>query len=125
MDKVTAKLLREKLNQLIPMYGISEDYEIRVGNATYNDTEVTFKVTIKESGAPNQDEKDLVKYASLYDLDVDRIATIAGNKYSLVGFNTRATKQPFIIQKLGIGKEINKYKITVEQAKEMYGKEAV
>lgn len=125
MDKVTAKLLREKLNELLPMYGISEDYEINIGNATYNDTEVTFKVTIKESGAPNQDEKDLVKYASLYELDINKIATVKGNKYSLVGFSTRATKQPFIIQKLGIGEESSKYKITVEQAKHFFRKEAV
>lgn len=117
MDKTTAKILREKLKELLPMYGISEEYEITVGNASYDDTQVTFKVQIKETGAPSAEEKDLQRYANLYELDTNKIASIDGNKYSLVGFNTRARKQPFIIQKLGTN---NKYKITEQQAQRFF-----
>ena len=122
MDRQTAKIIREKLNEILPMYGIGEEYEITIGNASYDDTQVTFKVQVKESGAPDKEEQDLQRYANLYGLDTSKIATVKGNKYSLVGFNTRARKQPFIIEKLGIGGTNNRYKITEEQAKHFFGK---
>jgi len=122
MDRTTAKILREKLNNLFAEHGI-EGFEIDVGNASYDDTQITFKVQIKETGAPSKEEKDLEKYAGLYDLDTSKIATVRGDKYSLVGFNSRARKQPFIIQKLGIGGSNNKYKITEDQAKRFFGKD--
>ena len=123
MDRTTAKILREKLKDLLPMYGISEDYEITVGNASYDDTQVTFKVQIKETGAPSIEEKDLEEYAGLYELDTSKIATVRGDKYSLVGFNTRARKTPFTIQKLGISESNNRYRITIEQAQRFFGKD--
>ena len=123
MDRTTAKILREKLNNLFAEHGI-EGFDIDVGNASYDDTQVTFKVQIKETGAPSVEELDLEEYAGLYDLDTSKIATVKGDKYSLVGFNSRARKQPFIIQKLGIGGSNNKYKITEDQAKRLFGKDA-
>ena len=43
MDRTTAKILREKLNNLFTEHGI-EGFEIDVGNASYDDVSVTFKV---------------------------------------------------------------------------------
>src|SRR6056300_1309087 len=110
MDRTTAKALREKLNNLFAEHGI-EGFDIDVAKAVYDDTQVTIKVVIKDAGAPDEQEKELQKIAGLYDLDTSKIATDRGDKYSLVGFNKRARKQPFIIQKLGIGGSNNKYKI--------------
>jgi hypothetical protein len=122
MDRTTAKILREKLNKIFAEHGI-EGFDIDVGNnASYDTTQVTFKVVIKDAGAPTQDEKDLQKYANTYDLDTSKIATVRGDKYSLVGFNTRARKTPFTIQKLGISESNNRYRITTEQAQRFFGK---
>lgn len=120
MNRTTAKILREKLNAVFAEHGI-DGYDINVGNATFDDVSVTFKVEIREQGAGSQEERDLETYAKLYNLDTTKIATVQGNKYSLVGFNTRARKQPFIIQKLGVGDKASKYKITEDQAKRYFG----
>ena len=38
------------------------DFEIQVGNASYSDTEVTFKINLRMKGAKSQAEKDLEDY---------------------------------------------------------------
>jgi len=117
MDKTTAKILREKLKDLLPMYGISEDYEITVGNASYDDTQVTFKVQIKETGAPSAEEKDLERYAKLHGLDTTKIHDIQGKRMTLVGFNTRATKMPYLAKDMNGGET---YKLSVDSAQRFF-----
>lgn len=118
MDKTTAKILREKLKDLLPMYGISEDYEIAVvGSASYDDTQVTFKVQIKEAGALSKEEKNLQRYAKLHGLDTTKIHDIQGKRMTLVGFNTRATKMPYLAKDMNGGET---YKLSVDSAQRFF-----
>jgi len=123
MDRTTAKILREKLNNLFAEHGI-EGFDIDVGNASYDDTQVTFKVQIKETGAPSVEEKDLEKYAGLYELDTTKVADLRGNKYSLVGYKRSARTKCWIIQKLGVGESNNRYVTDTDTAKRLFGKDA-
>jgi cobyric acid synthase len=50
MDRATAKALRNKLNEVFEQHGI-DGYSIHVGNASYDDAQVTFKVEVREDGA--------------------------------------------------------------------------
>ena len=123
MDRTTAKILREKLNNLFAEHGI-EGFEIDVGNASYDDMSVTFKVALTESGSESKEERDLEKYAGLYDLDTSKVADLKGNKYSLVGYKRSARTKCWIIQKLGISESNNRYVTDTDTAKRLFGKDA-
>jgi hypothetical protein len=122
MDRTTAKVLREKLNNLFAEHGI-EGFDIDIGNASYDDVSVTFKVALTESGSGSKEERDLEKYAGLYDLDTSKVADLRGNKYSLVGYKRSARTKCWIIQKLGVGESNNKYVTDTDTAKRMFGKD--
>jgi len=123
MDRTTAKILREKLNNLFTEHGI-EGFEIDVGNASYDDVSVTFKVALTESGSGSKEERDLEKYAGLYELDTTKVADMRGNKYSLVGYKRSARTKCWIIQKLGVGESNNRYVTDTDTAKRLFGKDA-
>jgi len=123
MDRTTAKVLREKLNNLFAEHGI-EGFDIDVGNASYDDVSVTFKVALTESGSGSAEERDLEKYAGLYDLDTSKVADLKGNKYSLVGYKRSARTKCWIIQKLGVSESNNRYVTDTDTAQRLFGKEA-
>jgi hypothetical protein len=123
MDRTTAKILREKLNNLFAEHGI-EGFEIDVGNASYDDVSVTFKVALTESGSGSKEERDLEKFAGFYDLDTTKVADLRGNKYSLVGYKRSARTKCWIIQKLGVGESNNRYVTDTDTAKRLFGKDA-
>jgi len=123
MDRTTAKVLREKLNNLFAEHDI-EGFDIDVGNASYDDTQVTFKVQIKETGAPSKEERDLEQYAGLYELDTTKVADLRGNKYSLVGYKRSARTKCWVMQKLGISESNNRYVTDTDTAKRLFGKDA-
>jgi len=123
MDRTTAKILREKLNNLFAEHGI-EGFEIDVGNASYDDVSVTFKVALTESGSGSKEERDLEQYAGLYELDTTKVADLRGNKYSLVGYKRSARTKCWIIQKLGVGESNNRYVTDTDTAKRLFGKDA-
>ena len=123
MDRTTAKILREKLNNLFAEHGI-EGFDIDVGNASYDDVSVTFKVALTESGSGSKEERDLEQYSGLSELDTTKIAHLRGNKYSLVGYKRSARTKCWIIQKLGVGKPNNRYVTDTDTAKRLFGKDA-
>ena len=57
MNKQEAKLLREELNKVCKQFDVG--YTVEVGNATFNDHDVTFKVTIAPQGTLTKQERDL------------------------------------------------------------------
>ena len=123
MDRTTAKILREKLNNLFAEYGI-EGFDIDVGNASYDDVSVTFKVALTESGSGSKEERDLEQYAGLYELDTTKVADLRGNKYSLVGYKRSARTKCWVMQKLGVGESNNRYVTDTDTAKRLFGKDA-
>ncbi len=115
MNKQEAKLLRKELNKVLDKFDVG--YTVEVGNATFNDHDVTFKVTIAPQGTLTKQERDLAEYASLYELDTNKIAELHDGKYSLVGFSANARKRPFIIQNL---LSETQYVIDLEQAQKHF-----
>ena len=101
MDRTKAKALRIKLENIFAeadMAGMT----VEVGNATYNHHEVTFKVMVRDEGAAAPTERDLVTFANIMDLDTNKIAE---NKYRLVGYKSRARKNPWIVKDIVKGGE--------------------
>ena len=124
MDRQLAKNLRMELEAIFYNNGIN-GFNVEIGNASFNDFDVTFKVVIRHADAKPKAERELERHAEWYGLDINKIATILGNKYTLVGYNTKARKQPWIVEKLNIGGDGGRYKIGDETAKRWFGKEAV
>jgi len=96
-----------------------DGFEVEVGSANFNDTEVTFKVNLRLKGAKTQSQKDLEEYAEMYKLDLSKIAKLDGKDFSLSGYRRKARTKPFLIQDLKNGGE---YIITTEIAKKYFAK---
>ena len=96
-----------------------DGFEVEVGSANFNDTEVTFKVNLRLKGAKSQSQKDLEDYAEMYKLDLTKIAKLDGKDFSLSGYRRKARSKPFLIQDLKNGGE---YIITTATAKKYFGK---
>ena len=105
LNKQFVKEIRSQLQDSIDMRGSAlNDFDIKVGNASYDDTEATFKVTVKITGTKSREEKDLDAWAKLYNLDTDVTAVINGKQFKLTGFNSKARKRPYQITEQGSGK---------------------
>ena len=122
MDRQLVKQFRADMQSVLDASDLSKNLTIEVGNATFDDDTVTFKVVLKKEGALSKEAKDLVGMAGLHDLDVNKIGTHGLNTYSLVGYKSRARKNPWIIQNLTKGGE---YVIDTYTAKKFFSREEV
>ena len=123
MDRQLAKIIRTKLNELMEN-GIEvggETLNVTVGNCTFNSDDCTFKITIAKEGSMSKEERDLAQVAGIYEVDPDKVGLLDDDMYRLVGFKSRARKNPFIIQKISTGA---KYVIGEHMARKYFGKEA-
>ena len=80
-----------------------DDLVAHVGNASFSDTEVTFKLNVKVKGSKPKDQTDLEEYLSMTsrwgtDLDKDRVVNYRGMDLKLVGYKRANRKYPFILQ---------------------------
>ena len=116
MDRTTAKALRNKLNAIFAEHGI-DGYELEVGNARYDHVEVTFKVIVREQGAGSREQRELETMARLSDLDTNKIGD---GKYTMIGYKSRAPKNPWIVKDMRSGGE---YVINDMTAKRWFGKD--
>jgi len=117
LNKTIVKDLRETLQK--HLLKSMNEFEITVGNASFNDTEVTFKLNLRLKGAKTQSQKDLEFYGNMDNLDLTKIAKLDGKDFSLSGFRRKARSKPYIIQDLKSGGE---YIITTDIAKKYFGK---
>ena len=120
LNRKIVKDLRDKLQATLESFQDQSDFDVNVGNASFNDTEVTFKVNLRMKGAKSQSEKDLENFAEIDGLDLSKIAKLDGKDFSLSGFRRKARLKPYLIQDLKTGGE---YIITTEVAKKYFGKE--
>ena len=123
MDRQLVKQFRADMQSVLDASDLSKNLTIDVGNATFDDDTVTFKVVLKKEGALSKEAKDLVGMAGLHDLDVNKIGTHGLNTYSLVGYKSRARKNPWIIQNLTHG--FGEYVIDTDTAKKLFSREEV
>ena len=117
LNTTIVKDLRETLQK--HLLKSMNEFEVTVGNASFNDTEVTFKLNLRLKGAKTQSQKDLEQFAEIDNLDLTKIAKLDGKDFSLSGFRRKARSKPYLIQDLKSGGE---YIITTDIAKKYFGK---
>ena len=120
LNRKMVKDLRAILDDVLNDNESLEQFIVEVGNANFNDTEVTFKINLRMKGAKSQSEKDLENFAEIDGLDLSKIAKLDGKDISLSGFRRKARTKPYLIQDLKTGGE---YIITTATAKRYFGKE--
>ena len=83
-----------------------DDLVAHVGNASFSDTEVTFKLSVKVKGSKPKDERDLEDYISMLgaNIDKDRIVKYRDMDLKLVGYKRVNRKYPFILQDIATSK---------------------
>ena len=101
LDRKTVKDLRDKLQSMVEMEGD----EVTVGNASFNDDEVTFKLNIKVKGAKSQAEKDLEQWSTIHNLDLTKTARIDGKTFMLSGYRRKARTKPYLMKDMASGNE--------------------
>ena len=109
IDKKTCQVLRNELQRIIEESkdydSLNNQFDIKVGNASFDLQEVTFKLTLRLKNAESKESMDLNRYADLYNVEPQKVADVHGIKYKLVGFRVKARKQPFIVLNLTNNKE--------------------
>ena len=92
MDRPTVKVLRKDIQKILDMRMDQLDgtYEMTVGNAKFDGSEVKFDLTVREKGAKTREERHLEQFAPLYDLDLDKIVEVQNMRFKLFGYNPRA-----------------------------------
>ena len=111
LNKDIIRNIRGKLQNLIDenvgirIDDILNDYEIHVGNASFSETEVTFKLTVKVQGSKPKEELELENYLSYNPkLDNEKVVQFKGMDLKLVGFKPINRKYPFILQDMKTSK---------------------
>lgn len=110
------KQIRQALQDSIEVDG----FDIKVGNASFDDNEVTFKLNLRIKGAETREQRDLRRFAEMDNVDTAKIAEVRGEKYSLIGYRRTARTRPYIVQNLHNDKE---YIFTTAQAQQYFGVE--
>ena len=119
LDRQVLKRVRETLDNILRDNERLEQFDVTVGNASFSDDEVTFKLNLKIKGSKSQTQKDLEIFGEMDNLDLTKIAKLDGKDFSLSGFRRKARTKPYLIQDLKNGGE---YIITTEVAKKYFGK---
>ena len=125
LNKKIIRELRDTLQRCLD-YKLSEiaswvedRYDINVGNASFDNYEVTFKLTLRAKDVESKESMDLNRFAYLYDVVPQKVADVHGIKYKLVGYRVKARKQPFIVLNLTNNKE---YLFTEDMGKRFFKK---
>tara|TARA_A100000172_G_scaffold81150_1_gene73367 strand:+ start:665 stop:1033 length:369 start_codon:yes stop_codon:yes gene_type:complete len=118
LDRQTVKELRDKLQTVLE--GFQDSYDLTVGNASFNEDEVTFKLNLRLKGAETKEQKDLKTFAVYDNIDINKTVDFQGNKWNLVGFNRNARKRPYLVKNLNSNK---KFVFETQLAKRLFGKE--
>ena len=118
-DKPTARKIRDAMQEALDKADVN-GVTIEIGNCSFTDGEATYKVKVLIDGAKSRDEEALEQMATLMGLNTYKIATLQGMRVSLVSYNSRARKRPWVVQDLTTGQ---KYIIDDDTAKRLFGAE--
>ena len=122
MNKQTVRELRDQLQVVLDKHAPMQssmlaDLDIQIGNASFVDTEVTFKLSVKVKGSKPKEERDLEDYISMLgaNIDKDRIVNYSAHNNNmdlkLVGYKRANRKYPFILQDV---KTLKRYKFPTD-----------
>ena len=122
LNKQTVRELRDQLQAVLDKHAPMQssmlaDLDIHIGNASFMDTEVTFKLSVKVKGSKPKEERDLEEYLSVFGTrwDKDRIVNYSAHNNNmdlkLVGYKRANRKYPFILQDV---KTLKRYKFPTD-----------
>ena len=111
------RCLDHKLSEMASW--VEDGYDINVGNASFDNYEVTFKLTLRAKDVESKESMDLNRFAYLYDVVPQKVADVHGIKYKLVGYRVKARTKPFIVLNLQNNQE---YVFTEDMGKRFFGK---
>ena len=128
LNKQTVRELRDQLQAVLDTHAPMQssmlaDLDIQLGNASFVDTEVTFKLSVKVKGSKPKEERDLEEYMSVMSRwgdhwDKDRIVNYSAHNNNmdlkLVGYKRSNRKYPFILQDV---KTLKRYKFPMDWVK--------
>jgi len=120
LNRQIVKDFRAILDDILNDNESLEQFIVKVGNASFDDTEVTFKVNLRLKGAETREQRDLRTFAEMDKIDISKIGEMRGEKYSLIGYRRTAKTRPYIVQNLHNDKE---YIFTTAQAQQYFGVE--
>ena len=120
LNRQIVKDFRAILDDILNDNESLEQFIVKVGNASFDDTEVTFKVNLRLKGAESREQRDLRTFAEMDKIDVSKIGEMRGEKYSLIGYRRTAKTRPYIVQNLHNDKE---YIFTTALAQQYFGVE--
>jgi hypothetical protein len=112
-DRQNLKALRSEMQALLEKYGVKSNLEVKVGNMSFSDAEVSIKVNAKVKGAVTIEDKILLM--EVKDLGLTMTNSLGE---TLVKYNTRARKMPFVYSDAN-GKM---YKCCMKTAQMRFGK---
>ena len=116
--KTQLKAIREAMQKALEQVNL-DGVNFTVANCTYNGGEATYKVNVLLDGAETKEQKDLTQMSKLFGLDTSKIKDTQGITLSLIGYKSKASKMPWIVQDL---KSYKEYKLTDEQAEQWFKK---
>ena len=111
------RCLDHKLSEIASW--VEDRYDINVGNASFDNYEVTFKLTLRAKDVESKESMDLNRFAYLYDVVPQKVADVHGIKYKLVGYRVKARTKPFIVLNLQNNQE---YVFTEDMGKRFFRK---
>ena len=111
------RCLDHKLSELASW--VEDRYDINVGNASFDNYEVTFKLTLRAKDVESKESMDLNRFAYLYDVVPQKVADVHGINYKLVVYRVKARTKPFIVLNLQNNQE---YVFTEDMGKRFFGK---
>ena len=125
LNKQTVRELRDQLQAVLDKHAPMQssmlaDLDIQIGNASFVDTEVTFKLSVKVKVSKPKEERDLEDYLSMFGTrwDKDRIVNYSAHNNNmdlkLVGYKRANRKYPFILQDV---KTLKRYKFPTDWVK--------
>ena len=116
VDRQTCQMLGAEIEAAIDP--ILEKHGFKRGKTqrTYGEF-FQIKVQASPIGAPSPQANDFARYATLFDLPADALGreiTLGGRRFTITGLNTRAPKNPVLIEEVGTGRG---YKSPVDSVK--------
>ena len=103
ITKFDRQSVRKTTNDIVSelqQYAKDNGLVIERGGCSFDDTFFNLKIKVTIKGSDTQEMRDLKQHIGWLDehIDLNKVADINGKSFKLVGYKTRATKKPYIIQ---------------------------
>lgn len=97
-NKAVAEAARVMVNELLAT-STSDKFDLKLGNGSFSETELTFKLTVSIKGGKSKDRETLEAYCKLFGIDPD-VKLVGGaqlGNYTLHTYMPRGTKFQWVV----------------------------